>query len=252
MTDLQSHLRDRLLTVLTDLGLDRAAAEPLLQLGPPKNRDHGDVALGAFQLAKLAGKAPPALAGEIAGKIGADGVIASAEAAGPFVNFRFARAALAKQVLTAIAANEAPYGPASGNGQVVCIDFSSPNIAKPFHIGHMRSTVIGNSLCRIHRHLGATVHGINHLGDWGMPFAKMMTAYMHWGDETELHKSPMRYMFDLYKRYSQAAKDDPALDAEAAKHFQALESGEDNAERRMWQFLRDESLQAFQGPYSRL
>ena len=252
MTDLHSHLRDRLLTALTALGLDPAAAEPLLQLGPPKNKDHGDVALGAFQLAKLAGKAPPALAAEIAAKVAADGVIDSATAAGPFVNFRFARAALAKQVLTAIAANEAPYGPAAASGQVVCIDFSSPNIAKPFHIGHMRSTVIGNSLCRIHRHLGAKVHGINHLGDWGMPFAKMMTAYMRWGNETELHKSPMRYMFDLYKRYSQAAKEDPALDAEAAKHFQALESGEDNQERRMWQFLRDESLQAFQGPYSRL
>ncbi len=252
MTDLHSHLRDRLLTALTELGLDRAAAEPLLQLGPPKNKDHGDVALGAFQLAKLAGKAPPALAAEIAAKVATDGVIDSATAAGPFVNFRFARAALARQVLTAINANEAPYGPAADNGKVVCIDFSSPNIAKPFHIGHMRSTVIGNSLCRIHRHLGAKVHGINHLGDWGMPFAKMMTAYMRWGNETELHKSPMRYMFDLYKRYSQAAKEDPALDAEAAKHFQALESGEDNAERRMWQFLRDESLQAFQGPYSRL
>ena len=224
----------------------------MLRLEPPKNREHGDVALGAFQLAKAMSKAPPALAAELAAAIAPDATVAAAVAAGPFVNFRFQRAALARDVLTDILQNAAPYGPAAKSKEVVCIDFSSPNIAKPFHIGHMRSTVIGTSLCRIHRHLGATVHGINHLGDWGMPFAKMMTAYMHWGDETELQKAPMRYMFDLYKRYSKEAKDNPALDDEAAKHFQALESGDDNKERRMWQFLRDESLKAFQGPYERL
>jgi arginyl-tRNA synthetase len=252
VSDLQTQLRDRLLDVLQQLGVDRAAAQPLLQLSPPKNRDHGDVALATFQLAKLAGKTPPALASEIAAACPSDHLLASAVPAGPFVNLRFQRAALARQVLGAVQAGAAPYGPAAANRSVVCIDFSSPNIAKPFHIGHMRSTVIGNALCRIHRHLGATVHGINHLGDWGMPFAKMMTAYMHWGDAAELAKAPMRYMFELYKRYSKEVKDNPGLDAEAAQHFQALESGADNEERRMWQFLRDESLRAFQGPYTRL
>lgn len=252
MTKLTSHLRDRLLATLETLGVDRETAAPAVRLDPPKNRDHGDVAFGAFQLAKICKKAPPALAAEIAGKFEADEIIESASAAGPFVNFRFQRAALARDVLTAVQQEAAPYGPAESSGQVVCIDFSSPNIAKPFHIGHMRSTVIGNSLRRIHHHMGATVHGINHLGDWGMPFAKMMTAYMRFGNEAELHASPMRYMFELYKQYGQAAKDDPALDDEAAAHFRALESGEDNEERRMWQLLRDESLQAFQGPYDRL
>ncbi len=252
MTDLHRHLRDRLLATLVDLGLARDAAQPLIRLDPPKNRDHGDVALGAFQLAKLAGKAPPALAAEIAAKITSDAIIESAAAAGPFVNFRFRRAALALEVLSAIQSDAAPYGKARGNGDVVCIDFSSPNIAKPFHIGHMRSTVLGNALCRIHRHVGATVHGINHLGDWGMPFAKMMTAYMRWGNEQELHRSPMRYMFDLYKRYGVEVKQNPGLDGEAAAHFRALESGVDNQERRMWKLLRDESLKAFQGPYARL
>jgi arginyl-tRNA synthetase len=252
LTDLHRHLRARLLAAATDLGLAAEVAEPLLRLDPPKNRDHGDIALGTFQLAKAAGKAPPALAAELAARITADPIVESAAAAGPFVNFRFRRAALAREVLAAIQGDQAPYGKARGTGEVVCIDFSSPNIAKPFHIGHMRSTVIGNALCRIHRHLGATVHGINHLGDWGMPFAKMMTAYMRWGNEQELHRSPMRYMFDLYKRYGQEVKQNPALDDEAAAHFRALESGADNRERRMWQLLRDESLKAFQGPYARL
>ncbi len=252
VTDLHAHLRTRLLDAIAGLGLDRAAAEPLVRLEPPKNRDHGDVALPAFQLAKLAGKAPPAFANELAARVTADDVVESATATGPFINFRFRRAALARAVLEAIQSGAAPYGKAAANGQVVCIDFSSPNIAKPFHIGHMRSTTIGNALCRIHRHTGATVHGINHLGDWGMPFAKMMTAYMRWGNEQELHASPMRYMFELYKRYGREVKENPGLDAEAAKHFQALESGADNVERRMWQLLRDESLKAFQGPYARL
>lgn len=252
MSALHDHLRARLLAACQSLGIDAAVAEPLLRLDPPKNRDHGDAAFGAFQLAKAVGKAPPALAAEIAAAVVADDVVASATAAGPFVNFRFQRTALARSVLGAIQSGDAPYGMAPKTNEVVCIDFSSPNIAKPFHIGHMRSTVLGNALCRIHRHLGATVHGINHLGDWGMPFAKMMTAYMRWGSEAELHKSPMRYMFELYKRYSREAKEDPALDEAAAKHFQALESGADNQERRMWQLLRDESLKAFQGPYARL
>ena len=226
MTDLHDHLRNRLLTAIEGLGLPRKQSAPMLRLDPPKNREHGDVALGAFQLAKALKKAPPALAGELAAAIESDDVIESCAAAGPFVNFRFRRSALARTVLTAIHADQAPYGPAGDNGQTVCIDFSSPNIAKPFHIGHLRSTVIGNALCRIHRHLGATVHGINHLGDWGMPFAKMMTAYMKWGEKDKLDASPMRYMFDLYVRYGNEAKEHPELDEEAAKHFKALESGE--------------------------
>ncbi|HEX6813374.1 MAG TPA: arginine--tRNA ligase [Planctomycetota bacterium] len=252
MTELHQHLKTRLLAALAERGIAAKDAEPLIRLEPPKNREHGDVALGAFQLAKLAGKAPPALAGELAAAITPDQIVERATAAGPFVNFRFQRAALARAVLTAITNDAPPYGRSRSNGQTVCIDFSSPNIAKPFHIGHMRSTVLGNALCRIHRHLGATVHGINHLGDWGMPFAKMMTAYMRWGNEQELHRSPMRYMFDLYKRYGQEVKQNAALDDEAAAHFRALESGADNKERRMWQLLRDESLKAFSGPYERL
>ncbi len=252
MTDLHRHLRERLLAALDQLGTPAAEAEPMLRLDPPKNRQHGDVALGAFQLAKHRGEPPPKLAAALAERIAPDAVVESAEATGPFVNFRFRRDALAREVLTAIQSDSPPYGRAPRSGRVVCVDFSSPNIAKPFHIGHMRSTVIGNALCRIHRHVGDEVHGINHLGDWGMPFAKMMTAYMRFGDEAKLHESPMRYMFELYRRYGKAAENDPTLDEEAARRFKALESGEDNEERRMWQLLRDESLKAFQGPYSRL
>ncbi len=249
MNQLNEHLTQKIASALGGLTDDELKAVMLM---PPRNRDHGDVALGSFQLAKLRKTAPPALAQEIASAFKTDDVIASAEAAGPFVNFRFAPAAIAKFVVDGVLHDAVPFGKAERNDESIVIDFSSPNIAKPFHMGHLRSTVIGAALGRIHRHRGSEVHGVNHLGDWGMPFAKMMTAYMHWGEQAELDKSPMRYMFELYVRYSKEAKEKPELDVEAAQHFKNLESGEDNEERRMWKFLRDESLKAFQGPYDRL
>ncbi len=249
MIDPREHLR----RCITDAVSASSPAElAAIQLVPPKNRAHGDVALGCFALAKLRGENPAALAERIARSVPADDVVLSLTATGPFVNATFRRAAIARWVVSGVLTDAAPFGRATPSGKTIVIDFSSPNIAKPFHMGHLRSTVIGAALCRIWRHLGAEVHGVNHLGDWGMPFAKMMTAWMHWGDQKELDKSPMRHMFELYKLYTARAKEDPGLDAEAARHFQALESGADNEERRMWQFLRDESLDAFQGPYDRL
>ncbi|MFO1053620.1 MAG: arginine--tRNA ligase [Planctomycetota bacterium] len=249
MTDPREHLRRCIADAVSASSPSELAA---IQLAPPKNRAHGDVALGCFALAKLRGENPAALAERIARSVPADDVVLALTAAGPFVNATFQRAAIARWVVSGVLTDAAPFGRATPSGKTIVIDFSSPNIAKPFHMGHLRSTVIGAALCRIWRHLGAEVHGVNHLGDWGMPFAKMMTAWMHWGDQKELDKSPMRHMFELYKLYTARAKEDPGLDAEAARHFQALESGADNEERRMWQFLRDESLKAFQGPYDRL
>jgi arginyl-tRNA synthetase len=248
VSELRAELRERLIRAL-GAGDDERAT---LVLQPPKNREHGDAALACFQLAKLRGVAPPAMAVEVVAALRPDDLLESAQAAGPFVNFRFRREALARAAVEGALRGEPPFGRAPPTGESIVIDFSSPNIAKPFHMGHLRSTVIGAALGRIHRHLGHTVHGVNHLGDWGMPFAKMMTAFMRWGDEAELQRSPMRHMFELYLRYGREAKTDPGLDDEAAAHFRALESGADNAERRMWQHLRDESLKAFQGPYDRL
>ncbi|MGE0143510.1 MAG: arginine--tRNA ligase [Planctomycetota bacterium] len=249
MNDPRQHLVARLCEIL---GVATETERAAVQLSAPKNKSHGDAAFACFQLAKLRNVSPPALAADLVARFTPDDVVESLEAAGPFVNARFRKSGLARHCVTGALAGRAPFGPAAPTATTIVIDFSSPNIAKPFHMGHLRSTVIGAALCRIWRHLGATVHGVNHLGDWGMPFAKMMTAWMHWGEESELRKSPMRHMFELYKLYSKKAKEDPGLDAEAARHFQALESGEDNEERRMWQFLRDESLAAFQGPYDRL
>lgn len=243
MTDLKQHLRARLAALVP-------AEAIALQL--PKDRKFGDVALACFSIAKARGVPPPAVAAEVAAALTPDDVIERAEATGPFVNFRYRRSALADASVGAALRGEAPFGPWPASGKSIVVDFSSPNIAKPFHIGHLRSTVIGAALVRLNRHVGHTVHGINHLGDWGAQFGKIITAWLRWGSDVELARSPMRHLFDIYVRYGKEAKADPALDAESAEHFRKLETGDDNEERRLWQRLRDVSLQAFQGPYRRL
>lgn len=243
MIDLKQHVFERVAALVPPEAI-------LLQA--PKDRKFGDLALACFQIAKARGVPPPAVAAELANAITPDEVIEAAAPAGPFVNFRYRRAALANASVGSVLRGDAPFGPWAKTGKSVVIDFSSPNIAKPFHIGHLRSTVIGAALVRLNRHVGHTVHGVNHLGDWGAQFGKIITAYLRWGSDEALAKSPMRHLFEIYVRYGKEAKADPALDAESAEHFQKLESGDDNLERRLWQRLREVSLAAFQGPYGRL
>lgn len=221
-----------------------------LSLQPPKDRSFGDLALGCFPLAKLRGKAPPAIAAEIAEGFASDEIVESATATGPFVNFKFRRSTLARYVVEGVLNRVAPFGRWDANGKSIVIDFSSPNIGKPFHVGHLRSTVIGGALRRIHKHIGSEVHGINHLGDWGAQFGKIMTAFRLWGSDEELASRPMQHMFEIYVRYNKEKTDE--LEAESAENFRKLETGEDNAERQLWQRLRDVSLAAFEGPYRRL
>ena len=240
------HLEQILHNVLQELS--PASATPSLQ--PARDRKFGDIALPCFPLAKALQEAPPAIATRIAEGFTPDDVIEAATATGPFVNFKFRRDALAKYVIYGILESRAPFGPAPATGKSIVIDFSSPNIAKPFHMGHLRSTVIGGALRRIHMHLGSEVHGINHLGDWGSQFGKIMTAFRRWGSDEELAARPMQHLFEVYVRYGQEKNEE--LEAESAENFRRLESGEDNAERQLWQRLRDVSLAAFQGPYDRL
>jgi arginyl-tRNA synthetase len=242
-----AHLEARLQSTLADLPENQKQAT---RLQPPKDRKFGDLALPCFNLAKLRKLPPPAVATQIAEEFETDEVIESATAVGPFVNFKFRRGALARYAVEGILTNIAPFGPSAPSGKSIVIDFSSPNIAKPFHMGHLRSTVIGGALRRIHKFLGAEVHGINHLGDWGAQFGKIMTAFRRWGSDDELAAHPMQHLFEIYVRYNKEKNDE--LEAESAENFRRLESGEDNEERQLWQRLRDVSLDAFQGPYDRL
>lgn len=218
-----------------------------IQLERPRNEEHGELALPCFRFAQQARRKPPELAADLAARLDVPHLEASA--VGPFLNFRIERAALARQVLAD--AGRDGYGRAA-DGRTVIVEYSSPNIAKPMHVGHLRSTVIGAALARIHDHLGCEVVRINHLGDWGSQFGKLLAAWQRWGDEQALAADPIGHLLTLYVRYHEEEKQDEALDAEAKAAFQALESGADNEQRALWKRFTELSLAEFQKVYDRL
>lgn len=225
------------------LGVESSA----IQLERPKNEEHGEFALPCFRFAKPAGKNPAQLAGELAESLNVAEVAASA--VGPFLNFQIDRTALARQVL-ADASAEA-YGSAQDD-ELSIVEYSSPNIAKPMHVGHLRSTVIGAAMARLFDHLGHEVVRINHLGDWGSQFGKLLAAWKRWGNETELEADPIGHLLKLYVEYHDQEESDPSLDADAKSAFLALESGEENEERQLWVRFTELSLAEFQKIYDRL
>lgn len=225
------------------LGIDPSS----IQLERPKNEEHGEFALPCFRYAKDAGKNPAQLAGDLADSLKIAEV--SASSIGPFLNFQIGRTALARQVLHD--AGSEGFGRAADN-ELSIVEYSSPNIAKPMHVGHLRSTVIGAAMARLFDHLGHEVVRINHLGDWGSQFGKLLAAWKRWGNEAELQADPIGHLLKLYVDYHAQEADDPSLDADAKAGFLALESGEDNAERRLWVHFTELSLAEFQQIYDRL
>jgi arginyl-tRNA synthetase len=235
----------------------RPASEVREQLTPPKQPEHGDIALPCFKLAQTLGRAgkdaAPALAKELAGMLaGAGPPIVAAEAAGPFLNVRLDPAAIAKDVVDAVLTRPIYGGSDEGADRTIVIDFSSPNIAKPFHLGHLRSTVIGWSLRQIFRALGYTVVGVNHLGDWGTQFGLMMSAWTRWRSEAEARlakgERDIDVFVDLYVRINTEKKKNPAVAEEGRAWFKKLEAGDAEA-RRLWRFFVDRSKAEFQRIY---
>lgn len=230
-------------------GLDAAAIYPLLE--KPKSSEMGDIAFPAFSLAKVARKAPQMIAAEIAEKLdttGFDKVVAT----GPYVNFFLDKKAISSQVLGAVIAQKASYGDQDlGQGRNIAFDMSSPNIAKPFSIGHLRSTVIADSLAYIVEKLGYQPVRINHLGDWGKQFGMLIVAYKKWGDKAAVEAHPIDELLKLYVRINEEAESDPTVDEEAREWFRKLEAGDEEA-LSLWQWFRDESLVEFNRLYTEL
>ena len=200
------------------------------QITPCKDRAHGDYSLPCFRLAAQLKKSPAELAKEVAGRVGCFNFLEKAEAVGPFVNFTLNKSAYAKDVLEKVLSAGGFYGSSdTGAGKTVCIDYSSVNIAKPFHIGHLLNTVLGAALYRIYKKVGYHAVGINHLGDWGTQFGKLIVAYKKWGDEEDIEKRGVRALVDIYVKFHKEAEKDPSLDDEARAWFKKIEDGDKEA-----------------------
>lgn len=221
-------------------------------LEKPKDETMGDIAFPCFTLSKTLRKAPNMIASELKDKIGTDDVIEKVCQVGGYLNFFLSRKGFAKSLIGEIDATGEDYGKSSeGEGKTVIVEFSSPNIAKPFHIGHLFSTAVGNSLSKIYAFLGYKVERINHLGDWGTQFGKLICAYKKWGNEEEVKKSPMAELTRIYVKFHTEAEADPSLEDEARAEFHKLEEG-DKENTKLWSWFREESLKEFMRVYDRM
>ena len=217
----------------------------------PKYANQGDLAFPAFTLAKVLRKAPQAIATEIVEAV-SDKHIARAEAMGPYANFFLERSAFADEVLKEVLELGEHYGDWDyGQGRKVVIDMSSPNIAKPMSMGHLRSTVIGNAIANLEKKVGYEPIRINHLGDWGTQFGKLIEAYKLWGSEELVKADPIAELIKLYVRFHEEAELDSTLDDKGRAWFKKLEDGDAEAVR-LWEWFRSESLKEFNRVYDLL
>ena len=221
----------------------------------PPNKEMGDYAFPCFKLAKLLRKAPPVIANEIKEKIEVnedDEFIEKCEIAGGYLNFYINKIKLTETVLKEISDKSENYGSSNiGKNKNIIVEYSSPNIAKPFHIGHLRNTVIGNALYKIYKYLGYNVTGINHLGDYGTQFGKMIEAYKRWGNEYNFEEKPIDKFMDLYVRINTLCKEDERVLDACRENFKKIEDG-DTESIKLWNWFKDLSLKEFQRIYSLL
>ncbi|CCI85822.1 arginyl-tRNA synthetase [Lactobacillus pasteurii DSM 23907 = CRBIP 24.76] len=216
----------------------------------PKNPKMGDYAFPAFILAKTLHKNPAEIASEIASDLSSED-FTNIQAVGPYVNFAINPQKLIATTLEDVLTQKENYGQQElGHGNVP-IDMSSPNIAKPMSMGHLRSTVIGNSIAKILKKVGYTPIKINYLGDYGTQFGKLISAYKHWGSEEDVKKDPIMNLFHYYVKFHEEAEKDPALDDEGREWFKKLEEGDPEAVK-LWQWFREVSLQDFKRIYKEL
>ncbi|OAA94935.1 arginine--tRNA ligase [Clostridium coskatii] len=217
---------------------------------PPKP-EMGDYAFPCFQLAKTLRKAPNMIAEELKSKLDKE-YFEKVENLGPYLNFFVDKAAFTKDTLEKVLKEGENYGKSElGKGKNVVVEFSSPNIAKPFHVGHLFSTSVGNALYKIISSQGYNCTRINHLGDWGTQFGKLISAYKRWCDEDSLHKDPIKELLRIYVKFHEEAEKDPSLDEEGRMYFKKLEDGCEE-EVALWKKFKDLSLREFKKIYDLL
>ena len=231
-------------------GIDREEIESLIET--PPSYDMGDYAFPCFKLAKVFKKAPNLIAKEVANEIGENEFFEKVQNVGPYVNFFINKQTLTRLVLEDVIDKNDIYGSSNiGKGKKVIVEFSSPNIAKPFHIGHIRSTVIGHSLYRIYKFLGFDTITINHLGDYGTQFGMLISAFKKWGNLEVIEADPINELLKLYVKFNAEAEIDSSLRDEARMWFKKLEDGDEEAVQ-LWKWMREISLKEFNRVYDML
>ncbi len=236
--------------IARESGLSAEEAERSVEV--PRDPKWGDYAFPCFSLAKLKKKAPKILAQEISAQFQPGNLLSDCTPEGPYLNFRIRRETWTETILKKIFSEGEDYGKSQERiHKTVLVEFSSPNIAKPFHVGHLRSTIIGNSLCLIFERRGYRVIRLNHLGDWGKQFGEVITGFKHWGSPEQLEANPLKHLFEVYSRFHSESENHPELDEEARNWFRRLEEGDPEA-RRLWQTFREISVQEFQRLYGYL
>lgn len=218
----------------------------------PPNEEMGDYAFPCFKLAKTLKKAPPAIATELKEKMTTDDNIEKIEIVGGYLNFYINKQALTKTVLEELDEKQEKFGADnSGAGKTVLVEYSSPNIAKPFHIGHLRTTIIGNSLYKIYKFMGYNAISINHLGDYGTQFGKLIEGYKRWGSEYNIDENPIEELMKIYIRINDLCKEDESVLDACRENFRLLEEGDPYC-KNLWEKFRDVSLQEFNRIYDLL
>jgi arginyl-tRNA synthetase len=246
------NFKEKIASILVDAveGLSLEEIKQMIEI--PTDSKMGDYAFPCFKLAKVFRKAPPMIAQGIAEKLKGNEAFEKVESVNAYVNMFLSREMFMKELVSGVAKEKDRYGSSDiGQNRKVIVEFSSPNIAKPFHIGHIRSTVIGNSIYKIYDFLGYDTVRINHLGDYGTQFGKMIVSYRRWGNEQDVMKEPIKTLLSYYVKFHEESDKDPSLEDEARAVFTKLENGEPE-ETRLWQWFRDESLKEFNRVYQML
>lgn len=230
---------------LVDMDSDKITE--LIEIPPQSNM--GDYAFPCFQLAKVMRKSPNMIAAELSGKLQGDNVLEKAEAAGGYLNFFINKKEYIKELVGEVLEKGEKFGSsAEGADKNVIVEFSSVNVAKPFHVGHLFNTMLGSALEKVYKHSGYNTIKINHLGDWGTQFGKLIVAYKSWIDEAALEKAPITELFRIYVKFHEEAEKNPALEDEARAYFKKLEDGDPEV-TELWQRFKDLSLREFNEIY---
>ena len=243
-------MKNKIINLLSEKIESLSAEDISSMLEIPPKAELGDFAFPCFRLAKELHKAPPMIAADIASGIGETDFIDHIDVKGAYLNFYLRKDAFVKSMVKNSAADN--FGSSEeGIGKTICIDYSSPNVAKNFHVGHLRTTIIGNSLYKIYSKLGYKVERINHLGDWGTQFGKLIVAYKNWGDEATVKEKGVEELMRLYVAFHKAADEKPELNDEARAWFVKMEQGDEEA-LRIWKWFVEISLTEYKRTYNLL